>query len=211
MTPHISKPSIIWINETDSTNRELRKRLPTSDNLSIIAARTQSAGRGQGDHTWFSSPSTNLTFSVLYRFDAPAICHIKASDIIVITEITTLALRDYLSSKGICARIKWPNDIWVGDRKICGILIENILDGEHIAISIVGIGLNVNEKSWPYAIPNPVSMKELTGLDYDLEKELEALGDYLSKRYSQLSCIDGLKALDGEFKKYMFRLPEGRQ
>ena len=113
MEPYEPAAPIIWLESAESTNKVLRSRSGRLDNLSIIAARSQTAGRGQGDHTWFSSPDTNLTFSILYRFEGD--CRIAASEAILITQVTTLALRDYLLEKGVEASIKWPNDIWVGD------------------------------------------------------------------------------------------------
>lgn len=203
----LEKVRIIWLDSAKSTNSELRMRLGELDNLSVIAAVEQTAGRGQGSHTWYSSPRTNLTFSILYRFPEDGQGLLKVADMLLVTQITTLGIRDYLLSKGITAGIKWPNDIWVGDRKICGILIENILDGDRIEASIVGIGLDVNEETWPEELPNPVSMKQLTGVHYELVSELEELCESISKRYFQSMDKEGRKSLEKEFTEYMFRLP----
>ena len=203
----LEKVRIIWLDSAKSTNSELRMRLGELDNLSVIAAVEQTAGRGQGSHTWYSSPRTNLTFSILYRFPEDGQGLLKVADMLLVTQITTLGIRDYLLSKGITAGIKWPNDIWVGDRKICGILIENILDGDRIEASIVGIGLDVNEETWPEELPNPVSMKQLTGVHYELVSELEELCESISKRYFQSMDEEGRKSLEKEFTKHMFRLP----
>lgn len=197
---------IIWLERTKSTNSALRARKIGLDNLSVIATKSQTAGRGQGDHVWFSGDDTNLSFSVLLRFPKEGEFRLAVSDMLLITEITTLAIRDYLLSRGIEARIKWPNDIWVGDSKICGILIENTLDKELISESIVGIGLNVNQLTWPEGLPNPVSMKELTSKDYVLEDELVALMENFSVRYRSIASQKGRAALDEEFRRYMFRL-----
>ena len=203
----LEKVRIIWLDSAKSTNSELRMRLGELDNLSVIAAVEQTAGRGQGSHTWYSSPRTNLTFSILYRFPEDGQGLLKVADMLLVTQITTLGIRDYLLCKGITARIKWPNDIWVGDRKICGILIENILDGDRIEASIVGIGLDVNEETWPEELPNPVSMKQLTGVHYELVSELEELCASISKRYFQSMDEEGRKSLEKEFTEHMFRLP----
>ena len=197
---------ILWLETADSTNHALRERLGALDNLSVIAAREQTAGRGQGTHTWFATPGENLTFSILYRFGG--VCSLAAADALLITQVTTLALRDYLLGKGVAARIKWPNDIWVGERKICGILIENIVEGGQVRESIVGIGLNVNETLWPADLPNPVSLRELTGRSYILEEELLALHKEIRRRFGMLASPDGRRSLQEEFGKYMFRLPE---
>ena len=206
MEPYEGKAQILWLETADSTNHVLRERMAELDNLSVIAAREQTAGRGQGTHTWFSTPGENLTFSILYRFGA--VGTLAASDALLITPVTTLALRDSLLGHGVQARIKWPNDIWVEERKICGILIENILEGGLVRESIVGIGLNVNETGWPAELPNPVSLRELTGRRYSPEKELPALHKEICRRFGMLASPDGRKSLQEEFGKYMFRLRE---
>ena len=192
----------MWLEATESTNRAMREASSHLDNLSVIAAREQTAGRGQGTHTWHSRPGENLTFSLLFR---PQELH--AEDIIVITCATTLGIRDYLLSRGVESRIKWPNDIWVGDRKICGILIENKLDGKLVQESIIGIGLNLNQTEWPEELPNPVSLKQLTGKDYGTRKELEALAKKICRRLSLSDSAIGRKDLQEEFGKNVFRLP----
>ena len=206
MEPSDACAHILWLETADSTNSELRRRIAGLDNLSIIAAREQTAGRGQGTHTWFSTPGRNLTFSILYRFgDAYALA---ASDAILITQVTTLAIRDYLLGYGVRARIKWPNDIWVEDRKICGILIENTLESGMVRESIVGIGLNLNETGWPPELPNPVSLRELTGREYAPDAELTALEIEIRRRFGLLASPDGRCSLQEEFGRFMFRLPE---
>lgn len=184
----------------------MKKRLPSLDNLSIISARCQTAGRGQGDHTWYSSENTNLTFSILFRFPLGSPYELKAKDGVIVTQISTLALCDYLQTKGISARIKWPNDIWVGKRKISGMLIENTVSNGLILNSISGIGLNVNEISWPKELPNPVSMKELTEETYVLEKEMEEVAYCLEKRFRSISSESGREGLSKDFEKLVFRL-----
>ena len=122
--------------------------------------------------------------------------------------LASIAIIDTLTDYTDGFSIKWPNDIWVDDRKICGILIENILDGKHISESIVGIGLNVNEKDWPEELPNPVSMRELSGKEYSLQEELGILHKEICRRYLQSGSIDGRINLKSEFEKLMFKLRE---
>ena len=209
MEPTHAGAHILWLDTVDSTNSELRKRISGLDNLSIVAAREQTAGRGQGTHTWFATPGQNLTFSILYRFESA--CTLAASDALLITQVTTLALRDYLLGYGVRARIKWPNDIWVDDRKICGILIENTVSEGQVRTSIVGIGLNLNETAWPAELPNPVSLYELTGQHFEPASELVLLQKEIRRRFGQLASPDGRISLQEEFGKYMFRLPEGQK
>lgn len=200
MKPIQQANSIIWINCATSSNSLLRERAKTLANLSIIAVREQTAGRGQGNHTWTSDAGKNLTFSILYKFD-----NLAASDAILVTHITTLAICDYLSSKGVQARIKWPNDIWVSDKKIAGILIENEIESGCVCRSIVGIGLNINQMTWPEEIPNPVSLSLLSsGCEYDLESELILLHSHISSRFSQAHS-DRI-ALQSDFDSLIFHL-----
>ena len=197
------KAGIIWLKLTDSTNDEARMRLDALDNLSVLAAETQTAGRGQGDHTWTSAPRQNLTFTLVLKF--PPCAPIATSEILLITQAVTGGIRRYLLSKGVESRIKWPNDIYVGDRKICGILIENILDGKQVSSSMIGIGLNLNQDRFPADLPNPVSLRQLTGRTYDLRTELVLLRDALKKTASLLDSQEGRSELSRDFDAFVFR------
>ena len=205
MNPSHPRPDILWLERTESTNKALRSASGALDNLSVIAAREQTAGRGQGTHIWHSTPGMNLTFSLYYK---PV--SLDVQDILSITHAVTLGLRDYLADNGVQARIKWPNDIWVDDRKICGILIENTLDGHRVHDSIIGIGFNLNETDWPADLPNPVSLKELTGRSYSPSDELRLLAEKICRRLSLPETSDGRRVLQEEFGKYVFRLREER-
>lgn len=198
---------IRWYDSVESTNDEARRLIRDLDNLSVIAARCQTAGRGQGDHKWHSLPGENLTFSVVLKFGERGLAPLAARDALLITETVTLALRLYLEEKGITVRIKWPNDIYTGDRKICGILIENILQGQDVASSIVGIGLNLNQTEFPSDLPNPVSLALLTGSRYDPAAELLRFHAILSECAEKTNTAEGRRYLDDSFKEYVFNLP----
>ena len=170
----LDKVDIRWIEETDSTQDEVRRHLSDYDNMSVVAARLQTAGRGQRGNKWHARGGENLTFSMLLRFVGNGFPPLDVSGNFRITKAATLAVVEYLGKKGIGSLIKWPNDIYVGDRKICGILIENMLWGRIIDESIVGIGLNVNQKAFLSDAPNPVSLIQLTGKDTDREALLQA-------------------------------------
>lgn len=200
-------PSITWFDVVESTNDEVRTRIDTLDNLSVIAARFQTAGRGQGDHKWHSRSGENLTFTAHLKFGGErGMAPLAVKDSLLITETVTLALRLYLEDKGIHARIKWPNDIYVGDKKICGILIENVLDGIYVSSSIVGIGLNLNQTEFPADLPNPISIAQITGHQYDGEKELELFCKFLADCAEKTNTAEGRRYLDDIFNQYMFRL-----
>lgn len=192
---------IIWLKCTDSTNDELRRRLDSAENLLTVAAEEQSKGRGQGDHSWHSAPGQNLTFSILLQHAC-----LKASDALAVTSIMTLGILDYLHAKGIEPWIKWPNDIWVGDRKICGILVENTIRSGMIDFSIVGVGLDLNQTDWPSELPNPVSLREITGLQYDTHSELRQLSECLARRSAQAAAPTGAAEIIEEFNKLVVRI-----
>ncbi|MGM9753615.1 MAG: biotin--[acetyl-CoA-carboxylase] ligase [Candidatus Cryptobacteroides sp.] len=194
---------IIWLKSATSTNAIARQRLADTDNLSVFATFEQTAGRGQGSHTWYSTPGKNLTFSIVFKPEA-----LEAKDALLLTQITTLSLVEYLAAENVEARIKWPNDIWVQDRKICGILIENVLDGAFVHDSIIGIGLNLNEENWPEELPNPVSLKELSSKSYDIVQELERFYKIFCRHAEMIESESGRRYLDKEFSARVFRLPE---
>jgi len=198
---------IRWYDEVESTNDEARRLIGELDNLSVIAARCQTKGRGQGDHSWHSRPGENLTFSVVLKFGAGGLAPLSALDALLITQTVTLALRLYLERRGVKVRIKWPNDIYVGDLKVCGILIENILHGKEIAASIVGIGLNLNQRDFPADLPNPVSLSILTGESYDTEEELRSFHSILCECAEKTNTAEGRRYLDEAFREYVFNLP----
>lgn len=205
---------ITWYDSVDSTNSVARSHIDSLANLSVISARFQTAGRGQGDHKWHSEPDQNLMFTVVLKFGSEEgdLAPLKATDELLITQIITMALRHFLLEQyGIEARIKWPNDIYVGQGKICGILIENILSGREVASSIIGVGLDVNQTTFPSDLPNPVSIAQLTGSTYDLHETLETLVGYITQSAELSNSDEGRQRLDEEFNKYMFRLPGDEQ
>ena len=147
------KHDIIWLQSVDSTNEEAKRHISDIDNLSVLSALEQTAGRGQRGNTWTSNAGENLMFSIVLK--SPAL---MAEDHFALNEIAALSVSEFLSTYGIKAQIKWPNDIYVGNKKVCGMLIENSLRGEWIADSIIGIGLNVNQRNFDVTLPNPTSM-----------------------------------------------------
>ena len=161
--------TITWLDTLDSTNSEALRRLPELPSGTVLSAREQTAGRGQRGNSWFSEPGQNLTFSIVLK-DLP----LKAAEGMQLNYLASVAVADYLQACGVSAAIKWPNDIYVGDRKICGMLIENGLatDGG-IASSVIGIGLNVNQLQFN-SLVNATSLAACTGRQYNLPRELEA-------------------------------------
>lgn len=203
------KVQIVWHKCVDSTNSEVRRYLGTLADMSVTAAVCQTAGRGRGCHSWASEEGKNLTFSILLRFTDKS--PLRAAEAKRITHAATLAVRDFLASEGVESRIKWPNDVWVSDRKICGMLIENILKGDFVDCSIVGIGINLNQTEFDPALPNPVSLKLLTGRDYQLKTALEQFCALFAARVTMLDTTEGRDSLEEEFNSNVFTLDEKRQ
>ena len=211
MKPRSAFPSVEWLETIDSTNSEAKRRSGALDNLSVLAAVEQTAGRGRGSHSWISTPGENLTFTVVLHFGPGGIAPLPASEAVRITHFCTLAVCDFLEGEGLKPRIKWPNDVWVEDRKICGILIENSFAEGLVTEAIVGIGLNLNQKEFDPALPNPVSLQQLTGRNYDPAATLDRLYNEICRRADELSGADGRSALELEFSKRMFVVDKGLQ
>lgn len=156
---------VINIEETDSTNHWLREH---GKGDMVVVAGYQTAGRGCGTNSWESERGKNLTFSVLLH---PT--HVLAKDQFIISMANALALADTLDRYTDGISIKWPNDIYWNDSKLCGTLIETRLQGNHIRDCIIGTGINVNQQRFLSDAPNPVSLYQLTGHDTDLKEILE--------------------------------------
>lgn len=165
-----------------STNTYVAQNADTLPIPCVVRAVEQTAGRGQRGNTWEAEPGLNLTLSFHLR---PA--GILPRQQFAVSEAIALAVRDTLARYDIAARIKWPNDIYVGDRKICGILIEHSLYGMEIRRSIAGIGLNVNQNRFVSDAPNPVSMTQLTGKSYDLDEVTDILGEAVERRMKSVA------------------------
>lgn len=163
---------LIALDSIPSTNTYMAEVADSLPHGSVVITHDQSAGRGQRGNKWESAPGANLTFSLLVRPDAlPAAEQFRLSEAVSVAIAETV--QRHLPDTPI--RIKWPNDIYAGDRKICGILIENSIMGTNIRRSIVGIGLNVNQRAFISDAPNPVSMTQLSGTVHDLPSLLQEL------------------------------------
>ena len=158
------KHDIIWLESVDSTNNEASRMISNLDNLSVLSALSQTSGRGQRGNIWVSERGKNLTFSVILKFSndesskSNLLSKLYAKDQIVISNLTAISIIELLQKFGIDAKVKLPNDIYVAHKKICGILIEHAVKGEFISHSIVGIGLNVNQRDFDESLPNPTSI-----------------------------------------------------
>ena len=162
-----------------STNDEIAR--PHYAEGDVVCAEQQSAGRGQRGHTWESERGMNATLSMLFK---PSF--LPPTNQFLLSEIVALALTDTLSEYGIEAKIKWTNDIYVGLKKIAGILIEHKLSGTAIDRTIAGVGLNVNQRSFSEALPNPTSMALIKDCSFDRHEVIEKIATNAMRRYEQL-------------------------
>lgn len=200
---------IYHYNITTSTNDDARDAKYRDGD--IIWADFQTAGRGQRGHSWESRAGENLTFSVVLE---PTF--LPVTEQFVLLEAVALSLHDFFALYGVKTSVKWTNDIYVGDRKAVGILIEHSYSGGKLARTVVGIGININQIEFSEDIPNPVSLSLLTGKKYDLEELLSTFEKCLHVRYSQLKNgewdklqSDYHSALYRRDEQHIYALPDG--
>ncbi len=162
--------SIVRLPEVASTNGYLKEQLRNATHGTVVVTDCQTAGRGQRGNSWEAEPGKNLTFSIMLQPDIAANCQFSVSEAVSVAIVNVL--RRHLPCPE-AVTVKWPNDIYVYDSKICGILIENSLTGSVVGRSIAGIGINVNQRLFMSDAPNPVSMAVVAGVDFTLESLLE--------------------------------------
>lgn len=193
---------IIRLDETDSTNRYLKQlvREERPEEGSLVIADYQTEGRGQMGNSWYSGRGDNLLFSLLiYPRQLPA------NESFILSRVTSLALKNLLDSFTDDIRIKWPNDIYWKDKKIAGILIENDIQGKEIDNTVIGIGLNVNQQIFPVDLANPVSLRQITGIQHNREHLLELFMREFFLLYRDLQ--EGLKMdIEDEYMLDLYRV-----
>src|SRR5476651_287430 len=147
-------------------------------------AESQYAGRGQQTNRWHSEAGLNLTFSILLK---PSFLPLQQQ-----FDLTRTISLGVVSALGQAmngnVQIKWPNDIYHGDKKLGGILIENLVQGGQIKHSVIGIGLNVNQVVFPPEVPNPTSLKQILHKDYDLNDLLLQICSHIEAWYLKLKA-----------------------
>lgn len=184
----------IWFDNLDSTNSKASELLKTT-NLppdTVIATRFQTEGRGQQGNYWESEPGSNLLFSMVLYPD-----NLEPASQFYISMAVSLGIADYLRKLLPEVSVKWPNDIYSGEGKIAGILIENTIAGNNIIHSVAGVGINVNQKTFRSDAPNPVSLATITEKEHDPEVILKAvvsnINGYfnllLAGKYEELSSL----------------------
>ena len=193
--------AIIHIKITDSTNNYL-KDLITEQSIAegtVVWADYQSAGKGQRGNSWESENGENLLFSIVLYPET-----VKAEEQFILSQIVSLAVANCLNNYTKNITIKWPNDIYWKQKKICGILLENTIIEDRIGQSVAGIGININQEEFKSNAPNPVSLKQITGKEYDLEGILNIVTDNIKKYYWQIGNGNAELIIE-EYKEALFR------
>lgn len=169
----------------------------------LLKAAVQSAGRGQGETLWFSEKGKNMLLSFVFF---PVFLQVK--DVFLLNKAYSLGIFDYVASRlGTEVKIKWPNDVYWRNKKICGILIENQINSSAINQSILGVGLNVNQDSFPYHLGNAVSMSQVLGRTLILEEEINDLCNFLEARYLELKRAEH-NQLHSAYLEVLYRFGE---
>jgi len=192
---------IIELGSTDSTNAFAAKLLAESHlpEGTVITAKFQTLGRGYSGNSWHSDAGKNLLLSIILY---PALLLPRHQ--FFLNQISSLAVANTVESFLVnsSVKIKWPNDVFVDDRKIAGILIENAVQSERFQHSIIGIGINVNQKKFEATLLRPTSFFKISGQEFSLEAVMKELFSQLEKRYLQLKQ----ERIDLIQKDYMIKL-----
>ena len=191
----------VHLEQIDSTNAYLQRQQSECDIRNwVVSADEQTAGKGMGNNGWESEVGKNLTFSL-----ALDVSFLPAERQFLLSEAVPLSIIEVLD--GILPAeklsIKWPNDIFYENRKLAGILINSTIKANMMDISIIGIGLNVNQmhfQDWP---THPISMKMITGKDYDLQPLLEQIAEHIIIKVEQLQSNPTV--IEQNYLKRLFR------
>ncbi|MDO3643767.1 biotin--[acetyl-CoA-carboxylase] ligase [Mucilaginibacter sp. L3T2-6] len=194
------------IQQVDSTNNYLKQLVSNSKPLiegTVIMAVDQYAGRGQHQNGWFAEPGKNLTFSILLK---PSFLPVSQQfDLVRAISLGVFDALHPLLGDGLT--IKWPNDIYYGNRKLGGMLIENMIQGLQIKNSIAGIGININQEGFPENLPGAISVKQILQQDYDLKYLLSEICRHVEAYYLSLKA-DKISLVRNKYLSRLYRLNE---
>jgi len=192
---------IIKLNAIDSTNLFLRSLCLDTyvEDFTVVVAKHQTKGRGQMGTVWSSQDAKNLTFSVFKRFE-----NLKLEQQFVISMVSSLAVINALKKMNLPKlSVKWPNDILSANKKICGILIENVIKQNKVAGSVVGIGLNVNQVDFS-GLPQASSILNITGTSYDLDELLQSILNELKILFDLVES-NQFETIKTTYESFLFR------
>ena len=191
----------VRLEQTDSTNAYLQRRQSECDIRNwVVSADEQTAGKGMGNNGWESEVGKNLTFSL-----AVDMGFLPAERQFLLSQAVPLGIIEVLDEllPAETLSIKWPNDIFYENRKLAGILINSTIKASMMDVSIIGIGLNVNQmqfQDWP---THPISLKMISGKDFDLQPLLEQIAERIITKVEQLK-IDP-SSIEQDYLKRLFR------
>ena len=200
---HINVPTerIKILASTNDYLAELCKQGKAEEFYTVIAE-DQTDGKGQRGNSWESEPGKNLTFSIVLYPTA-----IEANKQFHLSMLASIAIIDTLTDYTDGFSIKWPNDIYWHDKKICGILIENELEGKYLSQTIIGIGLNINQETFLSSAPNPVSLYQIIGKEIDKDEVFSKIIHALLGGYKALedNFIEASATLSHLYKRFLYR------
>ena len=177
---------IIRLKEIDSTNRFLRElKDEQEDEMVVAVADFQTAGKGQGSHTWESEAGKNLLFSIKVH---PHWVPVRQQ--FLLSMAGAIAIKEALETYVDGITLKWPNDVYWNDKKISGTLIETSIDSKGIKTCIFGIGINVNQEAFHSDAPNPVSLRQILGHEVDKDELLQKVIEGFRRYYELLRRAD---------------------
>lgn len=179
---------IIKLDAIDSTNSYLKKLLTKEslDDLTVVISKHQTKGKGRNGNIWANDASLNLAFSIYKRFN-----RLNINNKFILNLISSIAVFHLLNENKLNKlTIKWPNDIMSENKKISGILIENSVKGNFINHSVIGVGINVNQRKFKN-LPNATSMFIETGREFSLDSLASRLGEIFSKNFLQYEKNEG--------------------
>ena len=179
---------IIKLDAIDSTNSYLKKLLTKEslDDLTVVISKHQTKGKGRNGNIWANDASLNLAFSIYKRFN-----RLNINKKFILNLISSISVFHLLSENKLNKlTIKWPNDIMSENKKISGILIENSVKGNFINHSVIGVGINVNQRKFKN-LPNATSMFIETGHEFSLDTLASRLGEIFSKNFLQYEKNEG--------------------
>lgn len=188
----------VFLDIADSTMNYAAAHQHELGDRTMIVAHNQESGRGQRGNSWESEPGKNLTVTMLYRPKADMDPRPLDEQQFRLSEATALGVADTLEAYGLQAMVKWSNDVYVGDRKISGILIEHTIIGNRLDNSRIGIGLNVNQREFVSDAPNPVSMAQIAGHEFPLDQVMTTLCSEIAAlfdRHIASGCLESLHEL----------------
>lgn len=193
---------IVRLDEVESTNLYLRQlvREEHPEEGSVVIADYQTGGRGQMGNSWLSAKGENLLFSLLIYPRG-----VKANEQFIISRIASLAVKNTLDQFTDDIRIKWPNDIYWKDKKIAGMLIENDIQGKEIENAVIGIGINLNQQLFPPGLLNPVSLRQITGIEHNRDHILDIFMREFFLLYREFQD-DEAAAIEDEYMLDLYRV-----